>query len=249
MKSMLRWLVIAVTACLAAWSTAATCASGTTCGDLIHRYRMVTQEPDSTTGYTKHSNTEVRYALSCAQRDMAPAIGAVERETTYTLVAGTVCYKLPYRYFGVEAVYFISGVNFNRVNYQRGRDFPSAKVPGSEAPGEAAQPNTEPNRVDFITEFSIFGDSLKIYPDRGSYPSKCKLRLDYYRYPAPLDSNSQVSEMPEYTDLAVIKYAEYLLNSANLTIGEETSALTNIGSMVSYFIERYAKRAGANKVQ
>jgi hypothetical protein len=205
----------------------------------------VTQEPDSSTGASKYTNTQVRQALNVAQKEMAAAVCAVQRETTYTLVNGRVSYKLPNGFIAARSLNFIKGAipGFNRMQYRDAGDFPGIIKSGSELPGDATAPNTEPSQVDFITEFTVWGDSLKINLGLTRY-SNDKLQMSYCAYPTKLDSNVQESDLPEYADLAVVKFAEWILNSANLSIGEEASVLTNVSNLAAYFIERYGRRVG-----
>lgn len=208
---------------------------------------MISANPDSTLGASPHTNAQIRVAMNVAQREIAAATCAVQRETTYTLTA-SVCYKLPYRFIAPRALYLIrpNANGYDRVTYRDAQEFPSVKKPGAELAGETAGTNTDQSRVDFVTEFSVFGDSLKINPMLGEVTGH-DLRLDYCAYPTPLTSDSQTCDLPEYCDFAVVKLAEWILNSANLTITEETAALTNLSSMAGYFVERYARKVEAGK--
>lgn len=203
--------------------------------------RLIIGEPDSTTGRTHWTDAQLMTALSISQDAIAAEIGAVERDSTIKLENGICEYDLPSDLMGVDAVYFWQQSGFNRVNWVINREFPTLELEPIKV--DAAKLTKEAKTdADFVREYTWFATKLKIDPQLDGYSDADSLLVDYYAYPAALESLTQVSEMPRYTDLAVVMYADYILKYYNLNVTEAAQGLQNNGSMAALFVERYAKR-------
>lgn len=231
-----------------------TTATGTSFADLLAKFRLLIGEPDSTTGRTHYTDSQIMSAFSMSQTGIATETGCLERIAKIAPADGETYYGLPADCYSVRAVYFIKSTTsgFNRIDWKQSDEFPTKEVlPLDPNPVTGASPGAkakEGEEAEYLREYSWWADTLKFDPPISEFGSDDTIWVDYMAYPADFDSLSQTVEMPKYTHQAIMMYAEYLLRNANLNATEIDAGLKLQGSMASYFVERYAKRQAVTGV-
>ena len=232
-----------------------TTTTGTSFADLLGQFRLLIGEPDSTTGRTHYTNSQIMTAFSMAQTGIATEVGCVERIAKIKPVDGRSYYGLPSGCYSVRAVYFIksSESGFNRINWKQSDEFPTKEVlpidPNPITGGPPGGKAKEGEDAEYLREFSWWADTLKFDPPISVFGDDDTIWVDCMVYPDDFDSLNQTVQMPKYTHQAIMMYAEYLLRNANLNATEVDAGLKLQGSMAAYFVERYAKKSKMSGVQ
>lgn len=207
-------------------------ANAATAADLTADLRLLIAQSDSSAGKTDFSDATIRQALNLSQQAIAPLVGGVEWDTTIAMVLNRRTYTLGSNVMGIEGVWHKNDQVLNRIEYRKGRDFGLGK--------DSLQTKTT-NQV-VIFSFKFHRGKLSLFPLLASVSPKDSLLVDLYRYPTRFTADTTTFELPEYTRLAVVKLAEYLLRNNDFSIGEESQAMTNIGSLAEMFVNRFARR-------
>lgn len=225
--------------CLAAIATTGSLFAATA-GDLTADVRLLIAQADSTTGKTDFSDATIRQALNLSQGAIAPMVGGVEWDTTFRAVNDRVVYPLGTNVMGIEGVWLVNkATTYNRIEYKRGREFGTAR--------DTLQSHAA-NQKTFL-EYKFNRGELTVFPNLTGMTPADSIRVDLYRYPASLSSDSSTFQLPEYTRLAVAKLAEYILRNNDFGIGEEGAGFANIETLAKMFIERYARRGYGGQAQ
>lgn len=203
-----------------------------TAGNLIGDVRLLIAQRDSTTGTTDFSDATILQALNLSQGAIAPLVGGVEWDTTIALKSDSVRYVLGSNVMGVEGVWRVNKNKYERIVYQRGREF---------GMGKDSLQTVAVNQKQFF-EYKFHRGAVVIFPKLGSLTPADSLEVDLYRYPKTLASDTTTFELPEYTRLAVAQLAEYILRHNDFSIGEEQAALANLATLAEMFVSRFARR-------
>jgi len=150
---------------------------GMTLKELRDRVRSAINEDSLQTNKT-WVDTEINWFINDGVALIEAAIGANQAESTYTLVAGTLCYKLPYDYWLAEGTYIKKNVASTSSLWKEPRPLRHKRI-------KDLGPQTP--TVGLVEMYSVWGDSLMVWPCPNTAE---KLVFRYLRHAAVMDSDT-----------------------------------------------------------
>lgn len=180
-------------------------ANATTVATLISDFRSDFGQSDSTKG--RFTNAQVRRLLTRATVRVAEILGEVRTDTSITLVASQTSYALPSDYWAFRSVWFKRTDDYIALQYVD--------------PSQFTVDNNASSSSSYPQRFTVHFDSLSVEPVKPTYGSGEKLYVKYFANVSEFTNNQQTTELPLWTDNAVITWAIYFANERDYSVVEK----------------------------
>ena len=201
-------------------------ANATTVSTLISRFRSDIGESDSLR--SRFTNAQVRDLLTRGTQTVCAITGELEADTSFLLVANQAEYKLPTTFQGISSVKIKKGINYVNLEQVDDTQF------GVDVDGNL-ETSTYPKK------FMVFNDSLRIAPAMTAVKSVDKLYINYFSRVGTLDSNTQNTQLPQWSDQIVVAWAVYFANERNYTPDQREAARQGLTAWCDDVAGRFIK--------
>lgn len=159
---------------------------------------------------------------------MSNLVGGVEKTSRIVPAGKKTAYALPTGYYATEGVLIKRGYNYR----------PLGRVSISEL-GDTLKLGTA--SADRPLVYSVHNDTLWLFPTLLDY-GKDTIYFFYYAKASSLDSNSQTTELPFWTDALVIDYACYLCAARDMTASEIQAWWSGFYEKVNRMVYTYIRK-------